>query len=48
MATMVLPSPSEKSWQNMKRTRSTSAKKYQQIAGFSAHCFNAMAEKKNR
>jgi hypothetical protein len=48
MATMVPPLSSTKSWQNMTRTRGRLAKKYQQIAGVSVHCVNAMAKKKNK
>jgi hypothetical protein len=47
--TTMAPTPlSTKSWQNMTRTRHTLAKKYQQIAGVSVRCFDAMSKKKNK
>jgi hypothetical protein len=48
MATMTPPPPSTKSWQNMTKTRSTSSKKYQQIAGVGAPSFDAISKKKNK
>jgi hypothetical protein len=48
MAIMALSPSSTKSWQNMTSTRDTLAKKYQQIAGVNAHCFNATAEKNSK